>query len=391
VGCRTPIRHARVTAAAAIALAVVLPGIGAGPTAFAQTARTAGLTASAALPGDGVSTADAKVQALLAKVRRVSREVAAAEQRYTDALNAVASGVNQAITADRDNGAVRSLLTSSRDKLDQQVLGLYASGGDLATAASMLSPSGLVDYDEGAHAMSAAVAQTVVTAKEQAAAAQAAGHRAAASSRRADHSIATARTVAKAADRVTRLLGEQRNLLAQARRELATQRQLAAARAAAAAAAAARAAYTTDAAAFASATTSGVSAVGVLPPSAEYLRLYQHAATTCPGMPWTVLAAIGQVESGHGRNDGPSSAGAMGPMQFEPATFASYAVDGDHDGKTDIMDPADAIYTAAHYLCANGAGRGQAALASAILHYNHAEWYVQLVLGLAAKYSAAYS
>ena len=66
-----------------------------------------------------------------------------------------------------------------------------------------------------------------------------------------------------------------------------------------------------------------------------------------------MLAAIGQVESGHGRNTSTSSAGAMGPMQFEPATFAAYAVDGDHDGVKSIMDPADAIYTAAHYLCAN--------------------------------------
>jgi membrane-bound lytic murein transglycosylase B len=128
----------------------------------------------------------------------------------------------------------------------------------------------------------------------------------------------------------------------------------------------------------------------VLPPSALYLSLYRQAATTCPGLSWTVLAAIGQVESGHGRNPSTSSAGAMGPMQFLPGTFAHYAVDGDHDGVANIMDPYDAIYSAAAYLCANGAGNGPDALYSAIWHYNHADWYVQMVLALAKRYVSAF-
>jgi membrane-bound lytic murein transglycosylase B len=78
-------------------------------------------------------------------------------------------------------------------------------------------------------------------------------------------------------------------------------------------------------------------------------------------------------------------------MQFEPGTFAAYAVDGDHDGQTNIMDPADAIFTAAHYLCANGAGRGPSALSAAILHYNHAAWYVEMVLKLAGMYASQYA
>jgi hypothetical protein len=63
---------------------------------------------------------------------------------------------------------------------------------------------------------------------------------------------------------------------------------------------------------------------------AAMLALYQEAAATCPGLPWTVLAAIGTVESGNGTSDlpgvrsGANSAGAEGPMQFEPATFAAY-------------------------------------------------------------------
>ena len=122
----------------------------------------------------------------------------------------------------------------------------------------------------------------------------------------------------------------------------------------------------------------------------SYMDLYKKAAGTCPGLSWTVLAAIGQVESSHGRNVGPSSAGALGPMQFMPATWKAYGVDGDGDGKADIMNPYDAIPGAAKYLCANGAGRGGKQLYNAIWHYNHADWYVQKVLGLAKAYAARY-
>jgi hypothetical protein len=119
----------------------------------------------------------------------------------------------------------------------------------------------------------------------------------------------------------------------------------------------------------------------------SYLELYQQAAATCPGLSWTVLAAIGQIESGHGRNVGPSSAGALGPMQFMPATWRTYGVDGDGDGKADIMDPFDAVPGAAKYLCASGAGRGGSALSNAIWHYNHSQAYVNGVLSLARAYA----
>jgi membrane-bound lytic murein transglycosylase B len=123
---------------------------------------------------------------------------------------------------------------------------------------------------------------------------------------------------------------------------------------------------------------------------AEFAADYRAAAHTCAGLRWTLLAAVGQVESGHGRNNGPSSAGAVGPMQFMPGTFALYAVDGDGDGVTDAWDPEDAIATAARYLCASGiAARGASGVHDALLAYNHAEWYVALVLGVEQAIIAA--
>lgn len=119
---------------------------------------------------------------------------------------------------------------------------------------------------------------------------------------------------------------------------------------------------------------------------ASYRELYQVSARYCPGLSWTVLAAIGQIESGHGRNLGPSSAGALGPMQFMPATWAFAGVDGDGDGKVDIMSAYDAVPAAALYLCRNGAGRGGQGLYNAVFSYNHADWYVRKVLALAAAY-----
>lgn len=84
---------------------------------------------------------------------------------------------------------------------------------------------------------------------------------------------------------------------------------------------------------------------------AAYLTLYERAAATCP-MPWTILAAVGAVESSHGHDIRTSPAGAVGPMQFEPTTWATYGIDGDGDGRADPRDAADAIPAAADYLCA---------------------------------------
>jgi hypothetical protein len=124
-----------------------------------------------------------------------------------------------------------------------------------------------------------------------------------------------------------------------------------------------------------------------------YLQLFQDsAARYCPGLSWTVLAAIGQIESADGTNDGPSPAGALGPMQFEPATWAVWGIDGfGQTGPPNIMNPYDAVPSAARMLCADGAAHGGASLSAAVFDYNHANWYVSEVLSLAAEYAQDYS
>ena len=124
----------------------------------------------------------------------------------------------------------------------------------------------------------------------------------------------------------------------------------------------------------------------------SYLGLFQEsAARYCPGLSWTVLAAIGQIESDDGQNEGPSTAGALGPMQFLPSTWSQWGVDGFGDtGPPDIMNPLDAVPSAARLLCADGAVSGGSGLRQAIFSYNHADWYVDEVLSLAAEYAREY-
>ena len=135
--------------------------------------------------------------------------------------------------------------------------------------------------------------------------------------------------------------------------------------------------------------------VDTTPPAgrpASYLQLFQaSAARYCPGLSWTVLAAIGQIESADGQNVGPSTAGALGPMQFLPSTWATWGIDGFGDtGAPDIMNPFDAVPSAARLLCAAGATSGAQGLRQAIFDYNHANWYVDEVLTLAAEYAREY-
>jgi Transglycosylase SLT domain len=131
---------------------------------------------------------------------------------------------------------------------------------------------------------------------------------------------------------------------------------------------------------------------------AAYVTLYQHAGAAY-AVPWTVLAAIGAIESDHGRSPAPgvhSGVNAFGccagPMQFNltngpPSTWQTYAIDGDRDGEKDPYDPADAIASAGRYLrvLLDGA-RGD--IARAVFGYNHSTAYVQDVLARARAYAS---
>jgi membrane-bound lytic murein transglycosylase B len=108
-----------------------------------------------------------------------------------------------------------------------------------------------------------------------------------------------------------------------------------------------------------------------------------------------VLAAIGKVESDHGRSrlpgvrSGWNTAGAAGPMQFGIGVgragnaWARYGADFDRDGQRSVYDPGDAIPAAARYLCDAGAPRR---LDRALYAYNHSWAYVAKVKTIAARY-----
>jgi len=115
----------------------------------------------------------------------------------------------------------------------------------------------------------------------------------------------------------------------------------------------------------------------------DLLPVWQ-AAGQAYGVPWSVLAAINKIESDFGRNMGPSSAGAIGWMQFMPDTWARWGVDANGDGLPDPWNAEDAIYSAARYLAATG---GTTDISSAVFSYNHAQWYVDEVLQLAQQYA----
>ncbi|MGY1439213.1 lytic transglycosylase domain-containing protein [Streptomyces reniochalinae] len=155
---------------------------------------------------------------------------------------------------------------------------------------------------------------------------------------------------------------------------------------------------------------------------ATVLSAYRHAAgtlrSTAPdcGLPWELLAAIGKVESGQARGgdvrpdgttrrpilgpvldghgfariadtDGGAWDGndefdrAVGPLQFIPSTWRTWASDGNRDGRKDPHNIHDAALAAGRYLCADGRDLTRApGLRRAILSYNHSDAYLRTVL-----------
>ena len=104
-------------------------------------------------------------------------------------------------------------------------------------------------------------------------------------------------------------------------------------------------------------------------PAGELLSYYKEAEAAY-GVPWAYLAGIHLVETRMGRIRGVSSAGAQGPMQFMPATWAAF-------GQGDVNDNRDAIFAAARYLKRNGAPGD---MRNALWNYNHDNRYVDAVV-----------
>lgn len=175
-------------------------------------------------------------------------------------------------------------------------------------------------------------------------------------------------------------------------------------------------------------TASALTADGI---PAVALTAYRRSEATLgqvdPGchLPWSLVAAIGRVESNHGRSGGaallpnglsePPILGplldgqgfalvpdtdhgrydgnttydrAVGPMQFLPATWVRVGVDADHDQQADPFDINDAATAAGSYLCADGRDLASAAgLEQAVFSYNHSTSYVALVIATAQAYA----
>ena len=122
----------------------------------------------------------------------------------------------------------------------------------------------------------------------------------------------------------------------------------------------------------------------------SYLNEYLKAAEEY-GLDWTKLAAVGQLESDQGRSQvpgvtqGTNSAGAAGPAQFLPGTWARFGVDADQRGAINPYDPDDAITAMAAYLKASGAPQNWR---QALFAYNHSTAYVNAVISLSRLYLA---
>ncbi|MCK5753285.1 MAG: DUF1460 domain-containing protein, partial [Mycobacterium sp.] len=113
-------------------------------------------------------------------------------------------------------------------------------------------------------------------------------------------------------------------------------------------------------------------------PVQELLGYYREAQSAF-GVDWNYLAAINFIETAFGRVAGVSTAGAQGPMQFMPATFAAYGAGGD------ILAPRDSIMAAGRYLAANGFERDPD---HALYRYNNSQNYVRAVHDYAAVIAA---
>ena len=291
---------------------------------------------------------------------------------------ALAGSVSRSITAESVAYDAADAAARARAQHSRTVRALYTSGGAIALYSSLLGAESLADLASRTRVAERVLADAAADAEQATAAHGVALRTHDADALAAEGHVAAATEAARSTDAVEETLARARQVLA----DLSE-----AARVADAAEEARRQVERAERLVALSRAAGGPS--HSLPGSSipdAFRTLYQQAASRCPGMRWTQLAAVGQVETRHGRNNGPSSAGAQGPMQFMPGTWAGYGVDGDGDGVADPWSPADAIHSAAVYLCVNGAGMGTPeAERRALLRYNNAGWYVDLVQNAEAQ------
>lgn len=156
-------------------------------------------------------------------------------------------------------------------------------------------------------------------------------------------------------------------------------------------------------------------AQGVTNVPGEYQGVVLKAGSICPEITPPLIAAQIEAESNWNPKAG-SHAGAQGMAQFMPRTWASVGRDGDGDGKADILNPQDAIYSQGVYMCslasevkkrisagklkgdvaqlalaAYNAGMGAVDAAGGIPQNSETQSYVPKIMGLMAKYAAAKS
>ncbi|HST85237.1 MAG TPA: lytic transglycosylase domain-containing protein [Kineosporiaceae bacterium] len=372
-------RSARPLLTGVLATLVLLVVVGLEPSRSAAAAGPTHAVSVSAVKAVPTSTPDAEAEVARARVDALLERYQVASTQVDAGLRALSEAFAAGAAAEVDGEAAVARKHRALATQRAQVRAVYAAGGPNGLTASVLgaaSPEealwrvstadrvfGLILADSR-HQVTTQAEQATLSQRRAVAADAATDAQAEALTELKQRAEIAATALAKAQATLSALDAKARK--AAAARESA--RQIAAQQAAA------RAANRTA--------LGTMTALGI---PGEYQQAYQEAAPTCPGMDWQLLAGVGQVETGHGRNNRASSAGAIGPMQFMPATFAAYAVDGDHNGVLDPWDPQDAIFSAAHYLCVSGSrSTGAAGSAvwkhTALLAYNHAEWYVDLVL-----------
>jgi soluble lytic murein transglycosylase-like protein len=345
------------------------------------TVAALGVPAAAAQPVTDARAARAEAERAEQQVSELTRRLDDQLAARDEAMAALGSSVQRSVATETAADHAQRLATDARGRHSRTVRAFYRGGGQLGVYASVLDSGSLQDALDRTAMATRVLRWTSSGMVDQDLAADLAQQAAEAANQDATEQVVTVADVLTASEEIERTLLEAEEELARlseeaTRLEVAEQarRRLAAARARAA---------------MASSTLGRSMPTAAAPVPAAYLALYQQAASRCPGMRWTLLAAVGQVESRHGRANGPSSAGAIGPMQFMPRTFAAYGVDGNGDGRADPWEPADAIHSAAVYLCTNGGGGSDAQVRRALLRYNNAQWYVDLVLGVEANLTGA--